>query len=86
MREIIAERYSPARYNVYLFYASDGDNSPSDRDAAAQACTQLRDDANYCGYLESPVRRSQRHLTTETARHVPRASPAAATPVGMLHT
>ena len=28
VREIIDERYSPAACNIYLFYASDGDNSP----------------------------------------------------------
>ena len=31
---IIDERYSPARYNIYVFYSSDGDNFREDRDAA----------------------------------------------------
>src|SRR5690606_189457 len=31
VREIIDDRFSPARHNIYLFYASDGDNSVSDR-------------------------------------------------------
>ncbi len=26
VREIIEERFNPSRYNIYLFYASDGDN------------------------------------------------------------
>ena len=30
------QRYSPAQYNIYLFYASDGENSPSDA-AATQS-------------------------------------------------
>src|SRR4029078_2751042 len=31
-RGVADERYSPAHYNLYLFYASDGENSPSDSD------------------------------------------------------
>jgi hypothetical protein len=41
VRELIDERYSPSRYNVYLFYASDGDNSMADRWAAGQALDGL---------------------------------------------
>jgi uncharacterized sporulation protein YeaH/YhbH (DUF444 family) len=51
-QQLIAERYSPARYNVYVFYASDGDNAPSDHDAATQALSAIAADASYCGYLE----------------------------------
>ena len=65
--EIAAERYSPARYNIYLFYASDGDNALSDRSDAATALGKLREVANYCGFLEVSAA-VQRHLTTETAR------------------
>jgi hypothetical protein len=67
VEEIIAERYSPARYNVYLFYASDGDNSLSDRSDAAAALHRLRQQASYLGFLEVSAA-VQRHLTTETAR------------------
>jgi uncharacterized sporulation protein YeaH/YhbH (DUF444 family) len=67
VEEIIAERYSPARYNVYLFYASDGDNSLSDRSDAAAALQRLREQASYLGFLEVSAA-VQRHLTTETAR------------------
>ena len=52
VRELIEERYSPARYNVYLFYASDGDNSMSDRSAAKQELDQLCELVNYAGYVE----------------------------------
>lgn len=65
--QLIGDRYSPARYNVYVFYASDGDNAPSDRDAAAQALHDIAADASYCGYLEvtsTPLVRPE----TETAR------------------
>jgi len=52
VRELIEERYSPARYNVYLFYASDGDNSMSDRSAAKHELDHLCDLVNYAGYVE----------------------------------
>ena len=35
VREIVDARYSPAQHNLYLFYASDGENSPSDNGADA---------------------------------------------------
>jgi len=64
VREIIAERYDPARYNVYLFYASDGDNYTEDREPAETAMQELTSVCNYCGYLEvtSSV---QQNLQTE---------------------
>lgn len=65
--EIIAERYSPSRYNIYLFYASDGDNALSDRSEAAERLARLREASSYCGFLEVSAA-VQRHLTTETAR------------------
>ena len=52
VRELIDERYSPSRYNVYLFYASDGDNSMSDRSAAERELDALCDRVNYAGYVE----------------------------------
>ena len=33
--EIIAERYDPARYNLYFFYGSDGENFKDDHEAAS---------------------------------------------------
>ena len=64
VREIIAERYSPARYNNYLFYASDGDNYADDRAASDVALRELTALCNYAGYLEvsSSV---QQNLATE---------------------
>ena len=52
VRELIEERYSPSRYNVYLFYASDGDNSMFDRSAAEGELGQLCELVNYAGYVE----------------------------------
>jgi len=65
VRELIGSRFSPARYNVYLFYASDGDNYSADRAQAEAELQSLTELANYCGYLEVSSA-SQRQLSTET--------------------
>ena len=52
VREIIDARYSPSQYNVYLFYASDGENFPSDQPQAQAALEDLAGDCNYAGFLE----------------------------------
>lgn len=52
VREIIDERFSPSQYNVYLFYASDGENFPSDQPQAMTALEDLAKDCNYSGFLE----------------------------------
>jgi uncharacterized sporulation protein YeaH/YhbH (DUF444 family) len=65
VREIIEERYSPARYNIYLFYASDGDNYTEDRPHAQKALADIANVANYSGYLEVSGT-GQRPLATET--------------------
>src|SRR3954468_14509118 len=33
--DVMSSRYDPSRYNVYFFYASDGENTAEDRSAAA---------------------------------------------------
>jgi uncharacterized protein len=65
IREIIAARFSPARYNIYLFYASDGDNYTADRPQAEIELTAVSDLANYCGYLEVSAT-TERELASET--------------------
>ncbi|HEU4532223.1 MAG TPA: DUF444 family protein [Steroidobacteraceae bacterium] len=67
VREIMEERFSPSRYNIYLFYASDGDNYAADRLAAENALNALADVGNYCGYLEVSSG-AQRQLSTETGQ------------------
>jgi uncharacterized sporulation protein YeaH/YhbH (DUF444 family) len=52
VREIIDTRYSPAQHNLYVFYASDGENSPSDRDATQAGLDALLPDLQYAGFLE----------------------------------
>ena len=50
--ELLHSRYDPARYNGYLFYVSDGENSMEDRDDAVAALRKLTPDLNYMGYVE----------------------------------
>lgn len=53
-REIIAERYDPANFNVYLFYASDGDNFADDRRLAYERLAELGELVNFMGFVETP--------------------------------
>jgi uncharacterized sporulation protein YeaH/YhbH (DUF444 family) len=52
VREIAEQRFNPAACNVYLFYASDGDNASDDRALAHTELTALSSVTRYCGYLE----------------------------------
>jgi len=67
VREIIDARYNPGRANLYLFYASDGDNSVSDYPEARAQLLRIAQDASYSGYVEVSSGLS-RHLATETGR------------------
>jgi len=51
--EVMASRYDPSRYNVYFFYASDGENAAEDRDAASRTLAEIAAAANYAGYVET---------------------------------
>jgi len=55
------ERFDPGSCNVYLFYASDGDNASDDRTAAAGELETIAKAARYAGYVEisAGVRSSQ---------------------------
>lgn len=50
--KLVQERFDPARYNVFLFYASDGDNLIADHCAAAAALRTLCSCLNYGGLIE----------------------------------
>jgi len=63
---IINERYNPARFNLYMFYASDGENFSHDRSAAKAALRKLGKVVNYMGYVETSAPQL-RSLQTETA-------------------
>ena len=51
--DVIKRRYDPQRYNVYLFYASDGENAAEDREPATAALGELAAQINYAGYAET---------------------------------
>lgn len=65
-QEIIDQRYNPNRYNLYLFYASDGQNHPNDRSRAREALDQLGTITRYMGYVEVGMEPSY-SLETELA-------------------
>jgi uncharacterized sporulation protein YeaH/YhbH (DUF444 family) len=67
VREIIDARYNPGRSNIYLFYATDGDNSVSDAADARTALATVTADACFTGYVEVSSGLS-RQLATETGR------------------
>ena len=51
--DVVKNRYDPSRYNVYFFYASDGENAAEDREPAAAALRLLAAQTNYSGYVET---------------------------------
>jgi len=67
VREIIDARYNPGRCNIYLFYASDGDNSVSDTAEARAALAAIAADTCFTGYVEVSSGLS-RQLATETGK------------------
>lgn len=73
INEIIHERFDPVRYNIYAFYASDGDNFREDRYPALDQLRKLASVANFMGYVEtSPP--SRVGLDTETGELFDRLS------------
>jgi uncharacterized sporulation protein YeaH/YhbH (DUF444 family) len=65
--KIIDDRFDPSQYNIYLFYASDGENFRDDHDTAQASLKTIGSLANYLGYVETPAS-AERALTTETAK------------------
>ncbi len=51
--DVLEKRYDPERFNVYLFYASDGENASEDRDGATATLAELAGKLNYAGYVET---------------------------------
>jgi uncharacterized sporulation protein YeaH/YhbH (DUF444 family) len=64
--DIAAQRYDPARFNIYVFYASDGANFRHDRETAQAALAELGEIVNFIGYVET-ASAAQQALTTETS-------------------
>ncbi|GGE26180.1 stress response UPF0229 protein YhbH [Marinithermofilum abyssi] len=63
--QIIDERYSPHKYNIYPFHFSDGDNLTSDNEKCIKLVRQLMECSNLFGYGE--VNQYNRHSTLMTA-------------------
>ncbi len=66
VKEIIEHRFNPASYNIYVFYASDGENFSHDRSQAYQGLTELASVSNFMGYVETSTA-NMNSLHTETA-------------------
>ena len=56
--EILHDRFSPDRYNAYIFYASDGDNFGDDHQEVQDRLSELARMVNFMGFVETP----QNHL------------------------
>ena len=48
----VAAEYSPGRFNIYAFYASDGQNFSQDRSASLAALGRMGQVANFIGFVE----------------------------------
>jgi uncharacterized sporulation protein YeaH/YhbH (DUF444 family) len=64
--DIVEDRYDPSRFNIYVFYASDGANFRHDRENAQTALSELGKIVNYIGYVET-ASAAQQALSTETS-------------------
>jgi uncharacterized protein len=51
--DTIRSEMNAAQTNIYMFYASDGENFTEDRAAASQSLTELAGQLNYVGYIET---------------------------------
>lgn len=80
VREIVDQRFDPSRYNVYLFYASDGENFRDDREDAGRSLHEMAALSNFIGYVETPAS-AERALDSETG-NIFKAAAAEALPVG----
>ena len=53
VHELVQKELDFAQNNIYMFYASDGENFTEDRAAASQALAELGTELNYIGYVET---------------------------------
>lgn len=65
--DLVRTQFDPSVNNVYLFYASDGENFTEDRLAASQSLAELGGLLNYIGYVET-LPGVPRSLDTEMRR------------------
>jgi uncharacterized sporulation protein YeaH/YhbH (DUF444 family) len=80
--DVMKDRYDPSRYNLYFFYASDGENAAEDREPAAAALRALAAQTNYSGYVETGGVATFRPRETQVAE-VFNELKGAGLPVGM---
>ena len=66
VQELITARFDPGNCNIYLFYASDGDNAVDDRERARAGLELIAQSARYCGYVE--ISTGLRSSQSETSR------------------
>ena len=50
--KLLKSRYDAARYNSYLFYASDGENNSGDQQEASKRLAEIAELVNYAGFVE----------------------------------
>lgn len=74
--EIIDSRYPPAKYNIYPFHFSDGDNLTSDNERCVKLIGELLKRSNMFGYGEvnqynrsSTLMSAYRHMKQEQFMH-----------------
>lgn len=65
--DILRSELNVGQHNVYVFYASDGENFTEDRGPASQALEELARQVNYIGYIET-LPGVPRSLETEMRR------------------
>ena len=80
VHEIMEERFDPSTCNVYLFYASDGDNASDDRAPAADALDDIAQEVALRGICGDRDRNSQlaerdRHAVSVRDRRGPALQP-----------
>ncbi|MES2317107.1 MAG: DUF444 family protein [Pseudomonadota bacterium] len=51
--ELVRKQLDPVHNNIYMFYASDGENFTEDRSAASASLSELGGMLNYIGYVET---------------------------------
>ncbi len=67
VQDLVRRELDPAHNNLYMFYASDGENFSEDRSAATLSLTELGRQLNYIGYIET-LPGTPRALETEMRR------------------
>jgi uncharacterized sporulation protein YeaH/YhbH (DUF444 family) len=82
--EVMKTRYDPGRYNVYFFYASDGENAAEDRDEARAGLAEIAQQVNYAGYVETGGIATFRPRDTQLAEIFTELK-ASGLPVGTSH-